>query len=574
MNTRLPIELAQISEGEGDDAQSCSSAPTKGEAEQAPSNHKIATRETRVVSWLRLGLAAVLMIATVLVSLAIFYFTRGLEEEDFEAAFADSSTKVLEAFAGVAERRLGSIASFATSITAHTLAINATWPFVTIPHIEAQADNVIRLADAVHVSFTVVVEAADRPKWETEFFPNTVNLWHEESKEYAAFNNKDDNDGGGPGGPPYDDREYEGKPGTTVGGFRQEIFYLGTTPLGTLGPIVSPVDEERHLVWWQAAPYIPGWAQFWMNFDLKRDPGFMPRGSLLNVLEKKLAALGPMSTSTYGAQGNDPPVSSFYYPVQTGYDAEASLGGALVTLLNWDSFFANILPQNINGLTVVLRNSCDQAYTFIINGPSAVYLGEGDLHDPNYEHMMDEVSFTSLINQAAAEGTYRGSLLDEDGCQYSLQVYASQDMEDAYISFLPIYYTIGAAFIFIFTSLVFVIYDRLVEYRQRLTLKEAQKSGAIVASLFPEAYKNKLMEEQERQLQEAKAGTKGASTHPPLASALNGMDDEDYVATSEQLAELYPDCTIFFADIAVGTQSLCYGRVLLNLCIVRFDMAR
>ena len=88
---------------------------------------KIAKSETYTLTWMRMGLAAVLLGTTVLVCFALFWLVKSAEEDDFQNAFEDYSGKILEAFQEEAERRLGAVASFAASLTAHTLATNATW---------------------------------------------------------------------------------------------------------------------------------------------------------------------------------------------------------------------------------------------------------------------------------------------------------------------------------------------------------------------------------------------------------------------------------------------------------------
>ena len=43
--------------------------------------------------------------------------------------------------------------------------------------------------------------------------------------------------------------------------------------------------------------------------------------------------------------------------------------GYLFSIISWDNYLVNLLPVGVEGIIVVLRNSCDQAYTYEINGP-------------------------------------------------------------------------------------------------------------------------------------------------------------------------------------------------------------
>ena len=573
----LPHGLADIKERENeDDIQSFTSCPEADESPTQTAEPKIARREDQAVTWLRLGLGAILLAATVTVSLGIYYYMAGIEQNEFEKAFTDTSTKILENFQAVADRRLGTIASFTNSFLAHTLAINATYPFVTIPSFEAQVTHVASLADAVSLSFSVIVEPEDRLRWENEFVPDNAMKWLEESENYlkrTSSMDEEDTEGNAtpsrPGGTSAENEEdYEGKPTIGKGGISQQIYTRKYDSSGERKRFIVP--NETALVWWQSSPIIPGFTQGFINRDVKDDSAF--EGELLTVLRRKRSALGRMTTNSYGAQGNDPPISAFYYPVYTDYSPNARLAGTITTLLNWDTFFTDILPQNVDGLIAVLRNTCDQIYTFAINGPDVVFLGEGDLHDTDFDNMMQDVSFTALINQAVEDGTFKGHPLDEEGCQYFLQVFASSEMKSQFISKMPIYYTIGAVLIFVFTSFLFIGYDRLVERRQNLVEKEALKSGAIVSSLFPAAYKEQLMKEQERRLEKNVNDTLQSSeiNRQKLSNLMNGTDD-DIVQVNNQIADLYKDCTVLFADISVSylccsASVFLYSSTLIHFC--------
>ena len=205
---------------EADEDHSCTSY---ADPEQAvPTETKLAKNETKAVVCLRVGLATVLLSAALLVSLGIYFFTRGTEESEFQSAFADQSTKILENFQQVADRRLGSIAAFGSSITAHTLATNASFPFVTIPAFEEQASHVLSLSGADSVSLWTIVEPEDRPFWENEWVPSEGPQWINESMAYA---NKTDADSFWPGWRGVPEQDYIGKPSPGSNGITyKQIF--------------------------------------------------------------------------------------------------------------------------------------------------------------------------------------------------------------------------------------------------------------------------------------------------------------------------------------------------------------
>jgi hypothetical protein len=54
----------------------------------------------------------------------------------------------------------------------------------------------------------------------------------------------------------------------------------------------------------------------------------------------------------------------------------------------------DLLPEGVTGIVTVIRNTCNQSFTYEINGPEATYLGEGDLHETKYDDMETTVSFS------------------------------------------------------------------------------------------------------------------------------------------------------------------------------------
>ena len=132
---------------------------------------KIATKESTAVAWLRGGLLIALVCATLLVSLSIYYYTKGSEEQDFEDAFNDNSLKLVGSFQEAAKSTMTAIASFGTSVTSYALATNSTWPFVTIPDMQARSSHVLMLSESLSILFSPIVHADDRDYWENVYVP-------------------------------------------------------------------------------------------------------------------------------------------------------------------------------------------------------------------------------------------------------------------------------------------------------------------------------------------------------------------------------------------------------------------
>ena len=56
----------------------------------------------------------------------------------------------------------------------------------------------------------------------------------------------------------------------------------------------------------------------------------------------------------------------------------------LVSNLPWGNFLTNVLPEGVTGVYSVLQNTCGRSFTYLLDGPDAKYLGEGDLHESQF----------------------------------------------------------------------------------------------------------------------------------------------------------------------------------------------
>ena len=239
------------------------------------------------------------------------------------------------------------------------------------------------------------------------------------------------------------------------------------------------------------------------------------------------------------------PMARLKFPVFDSFDeATRKVVAVMVSVLHWKSYFVNILPSNANGITVVLENACDGFYTYELQGQNANAVGFGDHHDPSFNNLERVATFDI---DTLKDGTTSGIKFNQkEGCAYSLHVYPSSTFYDEYVNRQPIVITFAIAMVFVFTILMFLVYDRLVERRQRLVLAKATQSTAIISSLFPKNVRDRLMNV------DGDGGGGGGSLmlHPNhrLKTFLRGSVHEG--DANQPIADLFPHCTVFFADIA------------------------
>jgi hypothetical protein len=157
--------------------------------------------------------------------------------------------------------------------------------------------------------------------------------------------------------------------------------------------------------------------------------------------------------------------------------------------------------------------------------------------------------------------------LNNEYCGYKIHVYPSADTEAQFVNGQALLFTLIVVGVFIFTSLVFVIYDCIVARRQRIVMDRAVASSAIVASLFPSQVRNQIYQESKEQQQLAKEeGQVKATTdtwkvfQAPKDDDISGEIFKHSInvginsSSSKPIANLFHNTTIMFADLAGFTK--------------------
>lgn len=514
----------------------------------------LAEKETKSVFRLRVAVIFALFVAASVVSAVVYVITTRAEESEFEAQFEGAADKLLSSFEDIIRQKLGAVGSLALSLTAYAKAQNLTWPFVTMDHaFEQRAAGARTLSNALHMSLLPIVYQEDREAWETYSVKHPQ--WYQEGfakqkeLEESGFQSAVNNAGSR--------RNLQDQNINFNVGFASRIFqfteYYDIIADPTNGPYV-PV--------WQSAPVTSLDA---VNLNLISFPAdktglerVMETGSVafsgLNIAPPGNTSSSDLLTAWYASllstfagepvEYTGDPLCTLYFPIFDEYDEDKERN--LVAFMNlnlvWASYFTNILPSNTIGVIVVLDNECHGSFTYEINGAEASTIGLGDLHDPKYDHLERKASFNDL--ESVADGSEQGLKIDKV-CPYFVRIYPSQKMNDEHTTKLPLAITFSVAMVFVFTAVMFIIYDRLVERRQRLVVATAQQSSAIVDSLFPGTIRERLMKQ-------SVEGINYLSPNNRIKSFLNNGQEIEEGGMSEDgdvIADLFPFTTVCFADV-------------------------
>ena len=123
----------------------------------------------------------------------------------------------------------------------------------------------------------------------------------------------------------------------------------------------------------------------------------------------------------------------------------------------------------------------------------------------------------------------------KDICSYWVDLFPSPTFEEAYESNIAIVATITVGTTFVIVAFIFWVYDFLVNKRNNKITAVAEKSNAVVNSLFPVEVRDRLMEAE--------------TEFDILESSSSPYGDGNLGGKSRPIAELYPDVTIIFCDI-------------------------
>jgi len=233
------------------------------------------------------------------------------------------------------------------------------------------------------------------------------------------------------------------------------------------------------------------------------------------------------------------PMSTVFIPVVDSFEDDRKTVAMIMAYFQWRTYFENIFSDSNQAADVVLSNTCDGDFTYHIQGGTASFAGKENLADPEYKDMVVTVDLDLNDRQFVIEPNTIKLTLNIDLCRYSLHIYPTMESEDLYHSMLPLITTLTVAAVFVMTAVVFYLYDVMVERRQKVVLDKAQRSTAIVSSLFPKNIGDQMLQ----------APVQGNATKlRSLASTSKSQSEENDVAidcsdTSRAIADLFPHCT-------------------------------
>ena len=95
------------------------------------------------------------------------------------------------------------------------------------------------------------------------------------------------------------------------------------------------------------------------------------------------------------ASGENHPHSLTHHPIfERVHDPTSKVVSIITFTTAWDDSMLNLLPENVNGIICVVKNTCGQVFTYEVHGKDAFYLGDKDFHDPKYNYLEVKVDLS------------------------------------------------------------------------------------------------------------------------------------------------------------------------------------
>ena len=469
----------------------------------------LAKKETRYVLRLRILVFLALLLAALAVSLTVYFITKNAEGEQFNAAYEGSSEKLLESFEEVIDVKIGAVANFAVTFTEFARDRNLTWPFVTMGDFPQRAISTRALSKSLFLLISPTITTETRSDWNS--YAIKEKGWLDEGRAYQKKLNigqyrrslQEDEDS------PADVIVNFTVPSDGSSPIANDIFVLNDKGLPAIdsspGPFypvwqVSPI-LKNDLVQYNMldlpayAPYIKkclATGDVFLSGVHISEPGGVDSLNLQTYFFSTILSFSLGKEVSY--EGD--PFSTIYVPVFDTFDDNKSVVGFIFSAIQWSDYFTNVLPPNSQPLTLVFENSCDGSFTYQVKGDTVTYIGGGDLHDSGYSHLARSATFNGTSQVEASAGVaYR---FNQNECVYSVKVYPTSEMYKFYYTSTPALITVAIVLIFLFTAVMFFVYDRLVERRQSIVMRTALKSSQIVSSLFPRQIRDRLFAEDDQ----------------------------------------------------------------------------
>jgi class 3 adenylate cyclase len=321
---------------------------------------------------------------------------------------------------------------------------SSSQPFVTLPQFELYGQAIRQQNQVLFVSYSpFITNELNRTSWERYSVENQG--WIEESFAYV---------GGSAGA---------AASLTDPAPILEYIWYYNDK--GTQDRV--PADEAPYAPSWQSSP-PPTDPRGIVNQDFTQNDQLAPLTAYINQGATPILS-APLNVDSVYGQGvvpgaaNDVGTTSVLmvpvYDVLTHAPAsDGVINGFVSGVVPWSTFFENILPDRVVGFQIVVESCGTVNNTFELNGANVTFVGQGDLHDPEFDAYVEVSTFA---NFGVQPGTF------DNACPHTLYMFRTDEWQAQFknVERETLVLTITILCTFILIALGFAVYEYFLRLR-------------------------------------------------------------------------------------------------------------
>lgn len=540
----------------GDDHSDDGTSDWSDEGENSATTHENLpqNKDVKMINIIRSFVILLMLTIAMITANSVFVFQFIREENEYEAGLREYSTKLIDNFYAELERKMNTARTLSTTFTSQIHSTGANWPFVSFPEFGAQCAVPREVGQISKVSYTPLVNQSQRTAWER--YANYMSFVATQDDSLVEDPLKEE----------YPTKYYRHHNRSIEEGIYRVVEGAAVNDTTTTD-VYFPV--------WQSTPLSSNATE--ILFHSRSNP--LREAGLMGMLQYSTGACSDVLLHNYNRSDcvyYTTPRGELYYPLWETLQ-KTDIVGALGLEFRWETFLTGVLDQD-EPLVVVLESSCGGNYTFEVNSQGAQFVGKGELYDPTVEssserQTSDYEEFAKRLQDPHSEQTTSSSA----SCDFRIRIYPTKEFRSSYLTNAPLYLKLIVAAVFVFTISVFVVYDCIVDSYQKRMVESAEKTHAIVRALFPQNVRDRLLRFNEQKSQVGSShhnsiakdnwttASGSSRVHqspkfrlknmlnqptPSMAGSQDGDDDSNGLLQDEPLADLYPEATILFSDIA------------------------
>ena len=484
---------------------------------------KEAREDIKLMNVVRAIVILTLLTAAFITAETVFVITVVSEEGDFRDAYNEAAGQLIQGFYDNLDHTLWVARTLSKDIAND--AEDDSWPFVTISNFDDRCEGPLHMSGATIVSLDPLVSEQELSSFEvyaiaTHSIPST------------------------PSGAPSDSETVYRFP--TERTVKQGVYGFKN---GTASRIQDDPTSYGYFPMWQVSPSLGNATTGLIGTLFEESSNPVRAKALKDVMERSGSIMSNFlfqDTDAADFSLYESPRSSLYYPVfQT---VKKNLVATINMELETQKLFEKAVEDEFTEpLLVVVENSCGGQFTFNVTGSQAVYGGVGDLH-AGREGLSYDVQNITKEEFADIFDDHGAVAIDlESGCNYVINVHPSADFEKSYSTARPDIFRAVVLGAFLFIIVVFLVYDQMVEKRQKKVVDAAVRSDTIVRSLFPSNVRDRLYENAKKKEQLKEAGKNQGvvieTQRNRLKQFVNHGSVDENAFESAPIADLYPKTT-------------------------------